>query len=50
MTGSLFYPLSQQIKDTARVHGLCWAAQYYAKRNVPLAEFLLLARGVGLIP
>jgi len=49
MKGSLFYPLSLQIADTARVHGLAWTAAYYARRGVPLFEFTLLARGAGLI-
>ena len=50
MTGTLFYPLSHQIADTAAVHGITWAASYYMKRGVPLADFLMLARGAKLIP
>jgi hypothetical protein len=49
MTGTLFFPLSEQIADTTRAHGIAWAARYYAKRGVPLAEFVILARGAGLI-
>lgn len=49
MTGSVFYPLSQQIADTVAAHGLSWAAAYYARRGVPASQFILLARGAGLI-
>jgi hypothetical protein len=49
MSGSIAYPLSAQIADTARVHGLPWAAAYYARRGVPLDQFMILARGAGLI-
>jgi hypothetical protein len=49
MTGSTFYPLGQQIADTAQAHGIFWAAQHYAKRGVPLAEFLVLARGARAV-
>jgi hypothetical protein len=49
MTGTVFYPLSAQIADTARVHGLVWTASHYLKRGVPLGEFLLLARGAGVL-
>ncbi len=49
MTGSTFFPLGQQIADTASAHGIFWAAQYYAKRGVPLNQFLVLARGAGAL-
>ena len=48
MTGSVFFPLGQQIADTVRAHGLTWAASYYAKRGVPIGEFLMLAVGAGV--
>lgn len=48
MTGSVFFPLGQQIADTVRAHGLAWAAAYYAKRGVPASEFLMLAQGAGV--
>lgn len=43
MTGSTFYPLSQQIADNIQAHGLVWTADYYKTRGVPLWEFLILA-------
>ncbi len=49
MTGTVFYPLSEQIAETARVHGLHWAAQYYCGRGVPLNEFFILARVAGVL-
>jgi hypothetical protein len=49
MTGTVFFPLSEQIADTARAHGLHWAASYYAKRGVPINEFFMLARVAGLL-
>lgn len=49
MTGSTFYPLGQQIADTAQAHGLAWAAAHYAKRGVPLSQFIVLARGAGAL-
>lgn len=49
MTGTLFYPLSEQIAETTRVHGLSWAAAYYAKRGVPVSEFIMLARVAGVL-
>lgn len=34
--GSPFYPLSEQIKDTAMIHGLDWAEWHYChSRNGP---------------
>lgn len=48
MTGSVFYPLGQQIADTIAAHGLSWAAAHYAKRGVPPSEFLMLASGAGV--
>ncbi len=48
MTGSVFFPLGEQIADTVRAHGLAWAASYYAGRGVPVAEFLMLAQGAGV--
>lgn len=49
LKGSAFYPLGAQIANTAQVHGIAWCAQYYAKRGVPIAQFLILARGAGVI-
>lgn len=49
MKGSTFYPLSAQIRDTALVHGLRWAASYYAAMGVPAEEFVLLAKGGGVL-
>lgn len=49
MTGTVGYPLGQQIASTVEVHGLQWAVAYYMKRGVPLAEFLILAKGAGAL-
>lgn len=49
MTGSTLFPLGQQIAETMRVHGLAWAARYYAKRGVPVDHFIILARGAGVL-
>jgi len=49
MSGTLHFPLGEQIADTVRVHGLAWAAAYSAKRRVPMVEFILLARGAGVL-
>jgi hypothetical protein len=39
--GSVFYPLSQQIADTAAAHGLEWACWYYCfnRRGPRLSRF-----------
>lgn len=47
--GSTAYPLGEQIASTAQVHGLQFAASYYAARGVALTDFLLLARGAGVL-
>lgn len=47
--GAVAYPLGEQIADTVRAHGLRWAASYYCAKGVPEAEFLLLARGAGVL-
>ena len=49
MTGSVFFPLGEQIADTVRAHGLTWAATYYMGRGVPVSEFLMLAVGAGVL-
>jgi hypothetical protein len=49
MQGSTFYPLGDQIRDTVLVHGVRWAASYYAAMGVPAAEFVMLARGAGVL-
>jgi hypothetical protein len=49
MTGSVFYPLGQRIRDTADVHGIYWTATYYASHGVPMREFILLAKGAGAL-
>lgn len=41
MTGTLFYPLTEQIRDTIRAHGLRWAVQYYFKRIKDVVQFRL---------
>jgi hypothetical protein len=47
--GDIAYPLGEQIASTVEVHGLHFAASYYAKRGVPLGEFMLLGRGAGVL-
>lgn len=47
--GSVVYPLGEQIASTVAVHGLTWACAYYASAGVPLEQFLLLARGAGVL-
>jgi len=43
MTGTLDYPLSEQIADTIAVHGREWAAHYYiVRRRVPAHQYMLL--------
>lgn len=44
MSGTVFYPLTQQIRDTIAVHGLAWTVRHYAKR-IPRAEFRVLMIG-----
>jgi hypothetical protein len=43
VTGSVFYPLSQQIADNVAAHGYVWAWSYYMRRGVPDWEFRMLA-------
>lgn len=47
--GAVHYPLGEQIASTAQVHGVSWCAAYYARAGVPLGEFLVLARGAGVL-
>ena len=47
--GAVAYPLGEQIADTVREHGLRWTASYYSKKGVPQNEFMLLARGAGVL-
>lgn len=44
MRGCTAYPLTEQIVDTIKVHGLSWSLAYYAKR-IPRAELRVLVRG-----
>jgi len=44
MRGSLAVPFSELVVDTIKAHGITWAAQYYAKRGLPLWQFLIFAR------
>lgn len=41
MTGTLVYPLTEQIRDTIAAHGLRWAVQYYYKRIKDVVQFRL---------
>jgi hypothetical protein len=47
--GSVTYPLTQQIASTVEVHGLQFAASYYASKGLTQTEFLVLARGAGVL-
>jgi hypothetical protein len=48
--GTVFYPLSQQIADTAAEHGAEWTSWYYtANPRGPMLsalEWSILARGI----
>lgn len=43
MRGTLSVPFSSLVQDTIATHGLAWAAAYYAKRGLPLWQFLVFA-------
>ena len=43
MTGSVVFPLVEQMRDTINTHGLQWAVRYYMKR-IPWPECRLLLR------
>lgn len=43
MQGHLSVPFSSLVQDTVKAHGLSWAARYYAKRGLPLWQFLIFA-------
>lgn len=45
--GSLEYPLSQRLADTAREHGVRWAAEHARRNGLTLQECLMLARVPG---
>ena len=47
--GNPAYPLGEQIASTIEVHGVAWAAQWYASKGVALQHFLMLARGAGAL-
>lgn len=42
--GSVFYPLSEQIADTARVHGLEWTRAHYAAKGVSDFAWFILSQ------
>lgn len=42
-SGKLTVPFSSLVQDTVKTHGLSWAARYYAKRGLPLWQFLVFA-------
>jgi len=48
--GTVHYPLSQQIADTARVHGITWAAWAYCidpkGPRLSASEWAILSRGI----
>lgn len=43
MHGTPTIPFSELVRDTIREHGLTWAAQHYAKRGLPLWQFVIFA-------
>lgn len=43
MRGTLSVPFSSLVQDTIQTHGIAWAAAYYAKRGLPLWQFLVFA-------
>ena len=45
MTGKGNIRFSTLVADTIEAHGLAWAAAYYAKKGLPLWQFLIFARG-----
>lgn len=44
MRGTITYPLTHQMADTIRTHGLAWAVRYYANR-IPARELRILMTG-----
>jgi hypothetical protein len=42
--GSTVYPLTQQIADSIKAHGLRWAVRHYS-RKLSLVELRVLLRG-----
>ena len=48
MRGTLTIPFSALVADTIEAHGLAWAAAYYAKKGLPLWQFLIFARSALL--
>lgn len=44
MNGSIFYPMSERIKDTIKVHGFDWSYDYYVgQHGFEAWEFFTLA-------
>ncbi len=43
MQGHLSVPFHTLVQDTIKAHGLSWAARYYAKRDLPLWQFVVFA-------
>lgn len=41
--GHPVYPLSQQIADTAAVHGYAWTRRYYRRRGLSPFEWRVLS-------
>ena len=48
-TGSLTFPLGEQIIDTIQVHGFEWAHAYYLKAGLAAWEFDCLLQGQALL-
>lgn len=44
MSGKGEVRFSDLVQDTIREHGLAWAAKHYAKKGLPLWQFLIFAR------
>lgn len=47
VSGSVEFPLTEQIRNTIEVHGLKFAVQYYSKR-MSLTEFRFFMRAAYL--
>ena len=43
MHGTPNIPFSELVRDTIAAHGLAWAARHYAKRGLPLWQFIIFA-------
>ncbi len=43
MHGAINVPFSTLVQDTVKTHGLAWSARYYAKRGLPLWQFVVFA-------